>query len=119
MGFFLIYSWLAIKVAHRALDFINEVPSGIMKWIGGGHDPLDANVGQQGNSFIGGVINKGEGSAQAAGAAGKGLKDKARSQKMADEGKKADVANNERLISAISGSKNGLPPASNSKASDT
>lgn len=89
-----------------------------MRWIGGGHDPLDANVAQQGNSFIGGVLNKGEGSAQAAAAAGKGLKDRARSQKMADEGKKADVANNERLISAISGGGKSESPSVSSKKID-
>ena len=44
---------------------ITEIPSGIMKWIGGGHDPLDPGISQQGSSFIGGVMSKGEGEAQA------------------------------------------------------
>lgn len=52
---FAIYVWLCIKIVHGTLDMISEIPSGMMKWIGGGHDPLGDGAGQQGNSFVAGV----------------------------------------------------------------
>ena len=72
---FCLYVWLSIKIVHRALDMINEVPSGIMKWIGGGHDPLTGNVASEGNSFVGGVMGKGVSAAQAGLMAAPGKKD--------------------------------------------
>lgn len=62
---FIIYVWLSIKIVHRSLDMINEIPSSIMKWIGGGHDALGDNTASEGNSFVGSVANKGEGAAMA------------------------------------------------------
>ena len=86
---FCIFVWLAIKIMHRSLDIINEVPSELMKWIGGGHDPLDGKVAQQGTGFVGGVLSKGESAAQASGMARKGLldKDKAKNDSSGTSGK--------------------------------
>ena len=109
---FCIYVWLSIKIVHRSLDMISEVPSGIVNWIGGGHDPLDSQAAQQGNSFVGGVMSKGEGAAQASAGAMGGLKSKKLAQAQAAEGRKADVANNENLISAINGGKSDAPTTS-------
>lgn len=102
---FFIYVWLAIKIVHRSLDMINEVPSGIMKWIGGGHDPLDGSVAQQGNSFVGGIMNKGEGGAQAAGAARKGLKDKDKAKDQFKDSEASKDARNDKLVAAVGGNK--------------
>ena len=55
---------------------ITEIPSGMMKWIGGGHDPLGDGAGREGSGFVAGVLNRGEGALQASGGAFRGLSGK-------------------------------------------
>jgi hypothetical protein len=98
---FFLYVWLAIKIVHRSLDMITEIPSGIMKWVGGGHDPLDPGIGQQGSSFIGGVMNKGEGAAQAGAGAAKGIQSGKDAEKKAQATEAAANQRNQDLISAF------------------
>lgn len=67
---FCLYVWAASQLIHRSLQVITELPSGIMKWAGGGHDPLGDDPDKGGKSFIAGVMNRGESAAQASLAAG-------------------------------------------------
>lgn len=67
---FCLYVWAASQLIHRSLQVITELPSGIMKWAGGGHDPLGDDPAGGGKSFIAGVMNRGESAAQASLAAG-------------------------------------------------
>lgn len=73
---FFIFVWLAIKIVNRSLETITDVPSGIMKWIGGGHDSLGTDAAQSSHSFVASVMNRGEGGAQASLGAANGNKDK-------------------------------------------
>lgn len=61
-----VYIFASMQAVHRALQIITEVPTGIMKWIGGGHDPLGDNPASEGKSFMKDVMSKGEGGAKAA-----------------------------------------------------
>lgn len=110
-----LYIWLAIKIVHRSLDMITEIPSGIMKWIGGGHDPLDPGIGQQGSSFIGGVMSKGEGAAQAGAGAAKGIGSQRDANAAAAKTEAAADKRNNDLIGAFSGGNKGEAGAAESK----
>lgn len=68
---FAMFTFISVKLVNRALMMVNEIPSSIMKWVGGGHDPLGDDAQHEGKSFVGGIIGRGENAAQAAlGAAG-------------------------------------------------
>lgn len=53
----LIVASLLVRIAHRTFGMINELPTGIMRWIGGGHDSLgdDHNEGEQRNMVVGAI----------------------------------------------------------------
>jgi hypothetical protein len=62
---FFINVWLIQKIFSYCLEMINQIPSGIMKWIGGGHDPLGSHVANEGEGFTRNVMGRGESAFQA------------------------------------------------------
>lgn len=69
-----LYVFTAIKLFHRCLSMITELPSGIMRWIGGGnHGNMGEDPQHSGSSFIAGISNRVESAGSSALAAKKGL----------------------------------------------
>jgi hypothetical protein len=97
-----LYVWLAIQIVNQALKMVTDVPSAIMRWVGGPTgDPFGSGVADSGASFTKDVISKGTGAAKASAGAVPGKKDEANDLENADD-KKAKAAKNNQVMPSAS-----------------
>lgn len=51
-----IFAMLILKIVHRALKVIGEIPSEVMKWIGGGHHAFGDDPHDEGNKQVNAIM---------------------------------------------------------------